>query len=392
MVAAARRVRRYVVVALATAVTVQGIIAIAEPQTGSRLFAVMVGIGEYQDAKDPKLRYAAADVLALRDYIASIPGPGNTPQMSVLINQDATLKNIRTALGTFLPKNATSADTVLIFFSGHGASESDLTGRSEDGLRKYLVPFDAEPDNLYATGFPMDEMPGLLDRIAADKMVIVLDTCFSGESGKTLNVLRGARNMSIRNDFLTQIAGSGKIILTSSQPREISVEVEELGHGLFSYFFIEGLKGRADLNGDGVVSVDELYTYVYQNVSSRARQAGVRQNPMKLGVLTGEMILAVKRDSEQLARSGALSLRVNVPGVLLTVGGSRIGATSGGVFTGLPSGWTDVEITKAGYLPLRERLLLRPGRLVNVDVELRKNDKEEQKGRKGSGYLPAVSP
>src|SRR5439155_20581337 len=116
------------------------------------------------------------------------------------------------------------------------------------------------------------------------------------------------------------------------------------------------------------------------------------QNRQRLGVLCGELSLALKCDSEQLARSGALSLRVNVPGVLMSVGGSRIGATSGGVFTGLPSGWTDVEITNAGYLAWRERLLLHPGRLVSVDVELRKNDKEEQKGRKGSGYLPAVSP
>lgn len=82
---------------------------------------------------------------------------------NVLLLTDRTerkpsLRNLRYALGTFLARSARKDDTVLIYFAGHGAPETDLQGAEKDGLAKYLIPSDADPDDLYASALPMDEI------------------------------------------------------------------------------------------------------------------------------------------------------------------------------------------------------------------------------------------
>ena len=60
--------------------------------------------------------------------------------------------------------------------------------------------------------------------------------------------------------------GKGRVVLTASKAREMSEEREALGHGVFSYYLLEALQGKADLDGDGIITVDEAYTYVSKKV------------------------------------------------------------------------------------------------------------------------------
>jgi hypothetical protein len=66
----------------------------------------------------------------------------------------------------------------------------------------------------------------------------------------------------------------------------------ELGHGIFTYYLLEGLKGAADRNRDGVISLQGLYEYVEREVTSKARSVGVSQHPVMKGEVEGELPLS----------------------------------------------------------------------------------------------------
>jgi hypothetical protein len=116
-------------------------------------WAVVIGIGRHEDAAIPRLRYTVPDAEAI--YQALI-GPAGFRKEHVLLLTDnterkPTLRNLKWALGTFLARSAKREDTVLIFFAGHGAPEVDQRGIERDGLAKYLIPSDADSDDLFST-------------------------------------------------------------------------------------------------------------------------------------------------------------------------------------------------------------------------------------------------
>ena len=203
-----------------------------------------------------------------------------------------TLRNLKWALGTFLARSAKKDDTVLIFFAGHGAPEVDQRGIERDGLAKYLIPSDADPDDLYSTAFPMDELQTIFGRIEAERVVVFLDACYSGAAGGRTFASKKTRAVNLDDLFLERLTrAKGRAIVSASRPSEVSLEVSELGHGLFTYYLLRGLQGAADLNRDGIVSLQELYEYVEQQVSQKARSVGGNQHPVMKGELEGVLPL-----------------------------------------------------------------------------------------------------
>lgn len=165
-----------------------------------------------------------------------------------------TLRNIKWALGTFLARSARRDDTVLIFFAGHGAPEVDPRGVERDGLAKYLVPSDADPDDLYSTALPMDELQAIFDRLEAERAVVFLDSCYGAAAGGRTFASKKRRTTNVDDLFLERLTRArGRAIITVSRPAEVSIELPELGHGIFTYYLIQGLKRAADLNGDRIV-------------------------------------------------------------------------------------------------------------------------------------------
>jgi uncharacterized caspase-like protein len=272
--------------------------ALAAPpaKPASDRWAVVIGVGRYESREVPPLAYAVADAEALYQMLI---GPGGFKKEHVLLLTDRTerkptLRNIKWALGTFLTRSAKKDDTVLVFFAGHGAPEVDPRGLERDGLAKYLAPADVEPDDLYSTALPMDELQNIFARIEAEKMVVFLDACYSGAApggGRTF-ASKKTRAAHVDDLFLERLARSkGRAIVTASRPAEVSLEVPELGHGLFTYYLLLGLKGGADLNRDGIVSLQELYEYLEQQVTQKSRALGGNQHPVMKGELEGVLPL-----------------------------------------------------------------------------------------------------
>ena len=274
-------------------------VAPASPPPAPReRWAVVIGVGQYDHAGVPRLRYATADAEAVHQILLDRAG---FKKENVLLLTDRTerkpsLRNLRYALGTFLARSARKDDTVLIYFAGHGAPETDLQGAEKDGLAKYLIPSDADPDDLYASALPMDEIQIIFGRIEAERVLVFLDTCYSGAAGGRTFASRRTRAVTLDEAFLDRLTRSkGRAIVTASRPGEVSLELPELGHGIFTYYLIEGLKGAADLNRDGIVSLQELYEYLEREVTRKSRAVGGNQHPVMKGELEGVLpIVQVK--------------------------------------------------------------------------------------------------
>jgi len=277
-----------------TRVTATGAATPFVPKIANR-WAVVIGVGDYESKRVPKLRFAEPDADAMYRLLTTRAG---YPRENVVLLTDTapekpTLQNIRLALGDFLARKTTREDMVLIYYAGLGAPEADAASKDKDGLAKYLIPRNVQPESLRSTAFAMDEIQGILGRIPAERVVLLLDTSYSGVAGGRSFVPSNARPRNLSDQFLERLTkGRGRLVITASGPNEVALEPADLGHGLFTYYLLEALSGKADRNGDGIVTVSELYPYVEDQVERRSRAAGGRQRPIMKGDIEGTLPLS----------------------------------------------------------------------------------------------------
>jgi hypothetical protein len=242
-----------------------------------KLFAVVIGISHYNKGGDQQindLQYADRDAKSVLDFLKSPAGGGVTDDDSLLLlNGDATTESIRHALFTFLTKPQ-EQDTVVIYIAGHGAPDP-LEPRN-----LYLLTADSKPDDMGATAFPMWNLQDVFERVIKAKRVITFaDTCHSyGFSGVRAGV--GSRRVNnLVNQYLQRYASKGqRAVITASDISESSFEDAKWGdgHGVFTYYLLQGLQGKADANHDGVVTAGEIFSYLRQSVP---QATGGKQNP-----------------------------------------------------------------------------------------------------------------
>lgn len=239
-------------------------------------WAVIVGISEYQNPQIKNLSYADRDARAFAEFLQSSAGGGFDPnRMKVLLNKDATLQNIKQALYNFL-RQTIEKDLVIIYFAGHGAPEPANPNNN------YLLPYDTDPNSLETSAFPMWDVNTALTRyIPSKKVVVFTDACHSGGISSDI----ATRGMSLTetnliNQYLSDLSKSkeGTIVFTASQAGEVSQELDKYGHGVFTYFLLEGMKGKADFNNDYTVTIGELMDYVEEKVK---RQTNGNQHPTR---------------------------------------------------------------------------------------------------------------
>lgn len=261
--------------------------AISWPAATGERWAVVIGIDQYQDPSIVTLTYASADAEAIFKLLTTKAGvkPVNA---RLLLNQQATQRAIREVLGDFLHRKVLKDDEVIIYYAGHGTSEPDAG--AEGGLAKYLVPWDADPQRLYSTGIPMDEIDRVFGRLTARKVLLIQDTCFSGGAGGRTFLAKGMRIRAtgLTDRFLQDLSQKeGRMILTASDVNQVSIEDPAIGHGIFTYYLVQALEsGAADLDRDGATTVREVHLYLQRKVHEHSRGA---QTPQLYNV--GDMVL-----------------------------------------------------------------------------------------------------
>lgn len=263
------------------------ILTIHHVKRQKNIWAVVIGINTYPNIR--QLKYAVNDARIIYDYLVNF---NHIPAENVvlLLDQEATLTRLRSTLGTHLKNKAGKDDMVIIFFAGHGATEKDVMSPDGDGLEKYLLPYDADTKDLYASALPMREISHIFNRIRSERLVFIADSCYSGASGGRTIGITGIR-ANISEAYLDRITkGKGRVIMTASGANEVSEENDKLQNGVFTYFLVEGLKGKADADKDGLITVDEVYRYVSEHVP---KATGQEQHPVMKGTVEGRLILGV---------------------------------------------------------------------------------------------------
>ena len=237
------------------------------------IYAVIIGIGQYADPR-LNLQYTVNDAKGLYDLLRD-PVYGGVPEenMKLLLDQNATDRQIKGAIGKWLSRRAKEEDTVIIYYSGHGAPE---------GQETYWVTHNADIDDLYTTALNNNEIADMLNRVRAKRMITFLDSCYSAATVNRKNRTRSAPTEIPWEKF----SGEGRVTISASDGKQLSLELKEYKHGVFTYYLLEGLRGQADANQDAVVEVDEIWDYVKHKVTERARLEGNPQTPVFQGALS----------------------------------------------------------------------------------------------------------
>jgi peptidoglycan/xylan/chitin deacetylase (PgdA/CDA1 family)/uncharacterized caspase-like protein len=229
-------------------------------------WAIVVGIDNYP--KWPRLQYAVRDAEGVGQ--ALVQKFGFAPERVITLkNEQATRAGILGAFNERLRQGSSGPngtgglqpnDRVFMFFAGHGATRKLSSGRDLG----YIVPYDADPDNLATDGIPMTEIQNIAESLPAKHALFVMDACYSG-----LGLTRGAANAAFLRDNGRRL---GRQMLTAGGTDQLVSDGGPNGHSVFTWTLLQGLGGKADLNGDGLITATELAAYVAPAVSSVSHQ------------------------------------------------------------------------------------------------------------------------
>ena len=248
--------------------------------SASSLWVVIIGISEYSDQRVADLQFADDDARAIRDYYHDAFGLSDD-RLFMLTDEEASLSAIKSLIGTRLAREAGRQDTVIIYFAGHGVKDEDSGNADSNGPAKYLLPYDGNPTDPFSTALGMDEVTDrILRRLRAERIVLIIDSCFSGAMGERANGGGGLfRSVDSAEDFFSKMArnGRGQVILAAGDSNELAREDPKFGHGIFTHFLLEGLRGEAEQGDDQSIDVQELYKYVWDHVREATDK---RQNPI----------------------------------------------------------------------------------------------------------------
>ncbi len=244
----------------------------APVEVQAKVWAVVAGVASYDHM--PALRYTDDDAYRFFAFLKSLEG-GALPdeQVRILIDEEATRENLLGTLQEVFDK-AGPNDLVLFYFSGHGLNGSFLP-----------IDFDG-----YNNKVGHEEIAALFNKCKAKYKLCIADACHSG----SIFAMRSGEPEPVLSQYYQTLskAVSGTALIMSSKADETSLESAGLRQGVFSHFLIRGLKGEADKSKDKIVSVQEIYEYIYENVRA---YTGNRQSPVIKGGYDPAMPVAVVR-------------------------------------------------------------------------------------------------
>jgi len=254
-------------------------------------YALIIGVGQYEDSRIPKLSACPNDAHQLH-HVLTDPSVGMFPTRNVtlLLDKNVTRNRVVDALD-MLGRKAGKEDLVIVFFSGHGAV--DEKGRS------YWVMHDSKIDRLRATALAETEITELLGEIRTTRLVTLIDACYSAS---TANLGKSKSLLDLKKIY-PKFTGDGRVAITASKGDQLSVVISDKnhpgkGHSAFTWHLIRAMTGLGDLDKDGVVTVNELWSYVKDRTEITARQQGGNQQPQLKGQIGSKFLLTV--DSQRL--------------------------------------------------------------------------------------------
>lgn len=278
-----------------------------------RNFGVVIGIADYPPGIND-LKYTDDDAVAVWNALVGDPGWA-AEDLILLLDAAATKADVFASIAT-LGAQMSGGDTLFFYFAGHGTVGSDLPPLDEeDGMDEYLCLYGTTVDQFLRD----DELAALFAPCGDGRIVAVLDTCYSGGQlgavrslntgpgpaegdGFTEDLMRDARATEVTPKDLVDLT-QPFVALAACGEREFSWEFgPPRNHGLFTFYFLEGLRGTADAEGDrdGRVAAEECFSYLVPRVGNVSDSWGLNQHPEILDLFPGTADL-VQSQSPQAA-------------------------------------------------------------------------------------------
>jgi hypothetical protein len=233
----------------------------AGPAAAAR-FALVIGNND-GGSRDGRLRHAELDAQRMHDVLVRI---GGFERQSTVLLRAARVIDVRQALAQLRADLGRRAgdDLVFIYFSGHADAESLHVG---------------------ADTLPLTELKAAIATLPAAVRIVVVDACQSG----SLVRAKGGTPAPLFELGGWQTLPRGLALVASSTESELAQESDQLGGSLFTHYFLAGLRGAADGNGDGRVSLAESFEFASRRtVAATMASATGPQHPVFRFELTGQ--------------------------------------------------------------------------------------------------------
>lgn len=231
-----------------------------------RLFAVVVGVGEYNDEKLLPLKMTVKDATDFSNVLRTKKGhPFSDVEVKLLLDQEATRGDIFEAM-EWMGQEARPNDLCMFFFAGHGyRDERD---------RFFFMPYGGNTKRTYEC-FSATDFKDAAEKINS-KFVVFADACYSA------GLLEGNRSAAAEH-FVEQLRRSknGMLFYASSAGDTKSKEDPTWGNGAFTKALVEAFNGAARRDGDEGLSTRALDAYLYDAVRKTTdyKQTPVFMNP-----------------------------------------------------------------------------------------------------------------
>ena len=253
-------------------------------RAGTKRIAVIAGNNQGH-ASRPQLHYAGSDAAKFARVLVEL---GGVAQADLFLLQDQsaaalskTFEQVRQRVLGF-HQDPGARVVIVFYFSGHSDGVALELGRDR-------VTF--------------SELRRWLASVGADVRIALVDSC---QSGALLATKGGKPSAEFQIRLTDELASTGEVLLTSSAADEVALESSEIGGSFFTHHFVSGLRGAADISGDGLVTLTEAYQYAYARTVRTTGETVVGvQHPAYDYRLSGqgELVLA-----ELSKRSGTLQL------------------------------------------------------------------------------------
>jgi len=230
-------------------------------------YLVSIGVGSYRDPQILPRKHASLDAEMVANYFQSL---GGVPSSNIRLLQDwkALRPDIDEALLDWLPPHMTKDAVVIVYFAGQA-----MVTQTGDVL---LVPYEGSPTATTRL-YPLKNLESALSRLKAKQTILLFD-------GKVSKLHSDPKAKTIAPRW--ELSGGNMIRLIGGEGFAKGLEDDKHRHGLFTYYFLRGLRGEADTNRDGEVTLGEIAGYVRQKVAWAAKsQFNSDQHPQILPIL-----------------------------------------------------------------------------------------------------------
>jgi len=308
-------------------------------------YGLVVGVGEYSDPEITNLAFAAQDAEAVSRCLREICGFDEVRLLASGKRPEPDNINIVDALEHFAPLLKRD-DLFLFYFAGHGI---------ETQTGAHLLTANSRIRMPELASISKAALADCLSRIECADRVLILDACRNDPHkgmGDGDNNLTAGFSRDILAVARTSVEGvvPATCVLFSCTQGERAYEWPEQGHGAFTHYLIEGLRG-ASRDAQGRLTVQRLGQYVQEQVPRWARKARTPRPQTPWGEQFGALREIVLSDRTS---PPALHVETLPPGTCLIVDGHRVGRAPRRLT--LSTGDHRIRAEKEGYRPWERRI------------------------------------